>query len=120
MEETVNPRAAPVSLDVIIAERIFLLFRADGSEVQVTAKLGKPYREESLGDYCCPLQVLGLGNDRVYAPWGEDPFVALQYAIDYIGQLIDAAVDSQQLRNRMKRGNAVENRWIRRYPPDCR
>src|SRR6185312_14048701 len=111
-KEIIKPSTAPLSLEVVIAERIFSLFRADGTEVQITARLGKPYKEKSLGDYRCPLQVLGLGNDRIYAPWGEDPFVALQYAIDYIGQLLDAAAAREQLQDGRNRRSATENRWI--------
>ncbi len=104
----------------VISERIFSMFRADGTEVQITARLGKPYKEGSLGDNRCPLQVLGLGNERVYAPWGEDPFVALQYAIDYIGQLLDAAATREQLQDKNGRRSSTEDRWIWRYPPDYR
>jgi hypothetical protein len=114
----INRNAAPLSLKVPLAQRVFSLFRPDGSEVQVTARLGQPYRDESLGDWRCALQVLGLGNERVYAPWGEDPFVALQYAIDYIGQLLDEAVARQQLHDSSDRVSVTENRWIWRYPPD--
>jgi hypothetical protein len=60
--------------------------------------------------------IIQQGSDRIYAPWGEDPFVALQYAIDYIGQLLDAAVDRQQLQDRKKRSCGDNNGWIWRYP----
>jgi hypothetical protein len=93
------------------------LFRADGSEVQITLRLGKPYVEESLGHYRCPLQVLGVGNERCYAPWGEDPFVSLQYAIDLIGQLLDGAVAREQLVIPLDRESLAEKRWVWRYPP---
>jgi hypothetical protein len=118
-KEIIKPSTAPLSLEVVIAERIFSLFRADGTEVQITARLGKPYKEKSLGDYRCPSGPW-FGNDRIYAPWGEDPFVALQYAIDYIGQLLDAAAAREQLQDGRNRRSATENRWIWRYPPDHR
>jgi hypothetical protein len=119
-DETAKLGATPPSLTVVIAERTFSLYRADGREVRVIARLGQPYQEESNGDWRCPLQVLGVGNDRIYAPWGEDAFVALQWAIDYIGQLLDAAVTRLELRNGLDRTSTTENRWIWRYPPEVR
>ena len=112
MEETRKPTSGPISLGEVIAERVFSLVGADGAEVQITVRFGRPFKEESLGDYRCPLQVLGLGNDRIYAPWGEGPFVALQYAIDLIGELLDTGVTRKQLRFRTNRKIPVENRWI--------
>jgi len=77
-------------LGPITAERTFTLFRADGTALPITVRLGKPFQEptsgDNRGDYCCPVQIVGA-DERVYAPWGEDPFVALQYAIDLAGQL---------------------------------
>ena len=68
-KEIIKPSTAPLSLEVVIAERIFSLFRADGTEVQITARLGKPYKEKSLGDYRCPLQVIGWGM-TAFTPLG--------------------------------------------------
>ena len=119
-DEIVKPSTGVVTLGELAAERAFSLFRANGDQVPVRIRLGKPYREETLGDYRCPLQVSGLGDERIYAPWGEDAFVALQYALDLIGQLLDAALRRQQLQDRKDRASTTESRWIWRYPADCR
>jgi hypothetical protein len=118
VDGTITVKPSPVKLGEIIAERTFCLFRTDGSKVQITVKLGKPSVEETLGHYRCPLQVRGVGNERLYAPWGEDPFVALQYAIDLAGQLLDAAIEREGLLLPADRENLGEKRWVWRYPPD--
>ncbi len=121
MEEIRGPIAKAVPLGEVIAERIFAAVKPDGAEIQITVRLGKPFKEEGLGDYRCPLQIVGLGNERIYAPWGEDPFVALQHALDYIGVLLDEVLAAEQIRLEKDRRKSIdENRWIWRYPPDYR
>jgi uncharacterized protein DUF6968 len=121
MKEIMLPSSQSVSLGEVIAERIFAVIRPDGAEIEITVKLGKPFKEDSPEDYRCPLQIVGVGNERIYAPWGEDPFVALQYALDYIGVLLDEVLAAEQIRFEQDRRETVdEDRWIWRYPPDCR
>lgn len=121
MEEIMGPSSKAVPLGEVIAERIFAVVKPDGAEIEITVKLGKPFKEDSLGDYRCPLQIVGVGNERIYAPWGEDPFVALQYAVDYIGVVLDEALAAEQIRfEKDHRKTVDEDRWIWRYPPDYR
>ena len=52
-----------------------------------------------------PTQILGLGVDQiVYAPAGEDAFLALCYALDLIGQVLEGGSKSLNLQNRDKTG----------------
>ena len=81
----------------VTAQRDFELFRPDGTPINITVRLGKPFREAATGDCRCPIQVLGGGDERIHAPWGDDPFVALQYAVDLIGELLDQLVQSEKL-----------------------
>jgi hypothetical protein len=105
-----------VSLGDVISERAFSMFRPDGSEIQVAVRLGKPQKDTASGRYMCPLQVTGLGSDQIFSPWGDDPFVALHFAIDLIGQLLDAGVERQQLYVVKKdNGFLPDNSWIWRY-----
>jgi hypothetical protein len=54
----------------------------------------------SQGEFRCPVQILGLDkDDAIYAPFGEDPFVALQYAIDLIGDLLKERSERLGLEN---------------------
>jgi hypothetical protein len=114
---TVKPSGDELELSVVIAERTFPLFRRDGSAVRVTVRLGRPFQEQTLGDYRCPVKVVGIGDGRIRASWGEDPFVALQYAIDLAGLILDKFVQREDLEIRFRPGNPDRTGWIWRYPP---
>lgn len=111
----------PLELGPVMAERTLTLFRNDGTALPISVRLGRPFVSQLLDapaipEYRCALQIVGIGDERVIAPWGEDPFVALQYAIDLIGQMLDALMRSENLEMRF---HASEERsgWIWRYPP---
>jgi hypothetical protein len=102
----------------LIAERRFLAYRADGTSVAIRVRLGTPFLDPSLpGDWRCPVEVTGPGEPRTMAPWGEDPFVALQYAIDVAGDLLDSMMAREKLEVR-RAGEVHRSSWIWRYPPD--
>jgi hypothetical protein len=105
-----------VHLGAIVAERTFEAFRADGRNVLLTVRLGTPFREPAHGDYQCPVQVAGVGDERVHTAWGEDPFVALQYAIDLLGLILDRLVSGEQLEIRHHRANLEGRSWVWKYP----
>jgi hypothetical protein len=84
----------------VIAERRIQLYERTGEARWITVRLGSPvgvYLEDGSplrsgdleeGTFRCPIQILGLDHDEgVYVPFGEDPFVALQFAVDLIGDL---------------------------------
>jgi hypothetical protein len=76
-----------MKIDHPIAERTFRLFRRDGTSLPVTVRLGAPFvgkapKPLAQPEYRCAIQILGIGDERVTAPWGEDPFAALQYAAE--------------------------------------
>jgi hypothetical protein len=54
MEETIKLNAGTLSLGEVVAERIFT-FGPDGAETEITVRLGAPRKDESLGDYGCPV-----------------------------------------------------------------
>jgi hypothetical protein len=57
----------------------------------------------------CPLQILGLDHDeRISAPAGEDPFVALQYALG----LLDNGIERLSLENRRRAIEGTPTSWI--------
>jgi hypothetical protein len=98
-----------------------MLFRKDGAALPVSVRLGRPFIGNSFEapaapEYRCAAQVVGIGDERVVAPWGEDPFVALQYAIDLIGQMLDDLVRRENLETRFRSGQDRAG-WIWRYPP---
>ena len=109
-----------MKIDHLVAERTFMLFRRDGTSLAVTVRLGTPFvsktpKRPAQPEYRCAVQILGIGDDRVIAPWGEDPFVALQYAIDFVGEKLDDFVRRENLQIRFRSGK--RKKWIWRYPP---
>jgi hypothetical protein len=105
-----------LKIDQPIAERTFMLFRRDGTSQPVTVRLGarfvgKAPRPPAQPEYRCATQILGIGDERVIAPWGEDPFVALQYAIDLLGDRLDDFVRRENLEIRFRSGDDKQ-KWI--------
>jgi len=87
-------------------------------------RLGCPFRTTHAGIdspdspsvWRCPIQILGLDrDDKVYAPAGEDAFVALQYAIDLIGGLVTNGMERLQLEDRSQPAPDKEVSWIKRF-----
>lgn len=108
-----------MKIDQPIAERAFMLFRRDGTSLPVTVRLGAPFvgkasKPPAQPEYRCAVQILGIGDERVVAPWGEDPFVALQHAIDFVGEKLDDFVRRENLQIRFR---SSKRKWIWRYPP---
>jgi hypothetical protein len=103
-----------IPLGTVVAERHFILWDSEGSEREIIVKLGAPVRTEPGSR--CPAQILGLGVDQiVYAPAGEDAFVAMCYALDLIGQVLEAASKSLNLQNRYKTGEKRSPAWVWQY-----
>ncbi len=75
--------------------------------------------EEPSGTFRCPFQITGLNHDeRVDGVFGEDAFVALQYAIDFIGDRLDLYSKELGLTNKQRRPDGTRDSWIWAYPPD--
>jgi hypothetical protein len=120
--------APAIPLGTVIAERSFTLQDSEGKKRQITVRLGCPVatasdgslRRSGLppGDFRCPFQIIGLDRDeKIDAPFGEDPFVALQYAINFAGDRLDAGVERLKLRNLYRGGHgpSIPDSWIWRY-----
>jgi hypothetical protein len=115
-------------LGTIIAERRVALYEQTGEERWISVRLGSPIEvrledgtplrpgESEEGTFRCPVQILGLDHDEtVYAPFGEDPFVALQYALDLIGDLLKKGSDRLSLENRHLVSSPTRDHWNWRY-----
>jgi hypothetical protein len=113
----------------VIAERRIALYEQTGDERWITVRLGSPVGvhlgdgsplrpgDPEEGTFRCPVQILGLDHDEgVYAPFGEDPFVALQFAIDLIGDLLQKGSDRLNLENKYRVPPPTREHWIWRYP----
>ena len=67
----------------IIAER-FLTVRFENQVSQATVRLGRPIKLPDNPDYKCPLQILGVGDEKVRFASGEDALQSLQLALSMI------------------------------------
>ena len=121
--------AKQIPLGAVMCQRRFHLFDSEGDPHAVSVALGVPVPtdiegglldagSEATGTFRCPFQIKGLGHDaRIDAVFGEDPFVALQYAIDFIGTRLDAWSAEQKLQNK-HRAAPERTSWVWTYPPD--
>ncbi|GAA3752093.1 hypothetical protein GCM10022270_08510 [Terriglobus aquaticus] len=70
----------------------------------MTNQRGVPQEGQDTNTFRCPFQISGLDcDDRVFAPFGEDPFVALQYAIHLAGDVIESGAKRLNLQNPLAR-----------------
>ncbi|MEV0616834.1 hypothetical protein AB0I81_26185 [Nonomuraea sp. NPDC050404] len=70
-------------LGEIVAERQVEAIAAGGARTPVTIRFGRPRPDElsTTGDWCCPHQILGLGDDGVDAAFGVDSLQALMLSV---------------------------------------
>ncbi|GAA2841821.1 DUF6968 family protein [Nonomuraea rubra] len=70
-------------LGEIMAERQIEAVTADGARSQVTVRFGRPRPDElsTSGDWCCPHQIVGLGEEGVGASFGVDSLQALLLSV---------------------------------------
>jgi hypothetical protein len=66
-------------LGPVVAERRVDRVAADGSRTPVVIRFGRPHPDplSAHGDWCCPHQVIGLGDEAVGATFGVDSLQAL-------------------------------------------
>ena len=74
------------TLGEVIATRRLLLVGSEGKEL--TVKMGKP-RLSDHGDYCCPVQIVGAGDDDIRGIFGIDAFQSIQLAMEFIGKTLE-------------------------------
>jgi len=118
-------------MGTIIAERRLVLYEHTGEKRTITVSLGAPVKvdfpglpqvegDESgsgLHRYRCPLQIDGLDHDgKTFPIAGEDPFVALQYAIHFIGDLLKDGTERLGLENRARFDSSTRDSWVWRFP----
>jgi hypothetical protein len=122
-------------MGTIIAERRLILYSRAGEKRTVIVRLGAPVMvrfpelrqiahdssEPGVYLYRCPVQIDGLDHDgKVFPVGGEDPFVALQYAIDLVGDLLNDGSERLQLESRARFDSSTRDHWVWRFPPNSR
>lgn len=70
-------------LGPVVAERRVEGVAADGTRTAVVIRIGTPHPDplSAHGDWCCPHQVLGLGDEAVGASFGVDSLQALLLSV---------------------------------------
>jgi len=82
----------------VVATRTLVLARDGDAAVAVTVLLGKPQAEG--GDYYCPYQIKGAGDEKVRCAYGVDAFQALQLALSILG--VELEVLNKELGGRLR------------------
>jgi len=72
------------SMGEVIAERALTVLQGDGYTKQVFVRLGKPQSSPQGDESYCPIQFVGLGDERIRQIFGIDTFQALQLTLRYI------------------------------------
>jgi len=75
-----------LELGLVIAKRQLEL-QSDGKLLFVTVLMGAPQEviEDGNTHSFCPIQIIGIGDEKVRAAWGVDAFQALQLGLQLIG-----------------------------------
>ena len=83
----------------IIAERTLILEQPTRKK-RVTVRLGRPRPfRDGQGDYFCPFQIVGLGEDQVERAGGVDAFQAIQMAMTGIAVRLRQRISKNQKRS---------------------
>jgi hypothetical protein len=82
----------------VIATRTLVLERDGEPPAAATVLLGKPQADG--GDYYCPYQIKGAGDEKVRSAYGIDAFQALQLALSILG--VELEVLNKELGRRLR------------------
>jgi hypothetical protein len=70
-------------LGEVVATRTLSVIDGENRK-EVKVLLGKPRKSSDGDDYACPVQIRGLGNEKIRSVVGVDAFQAIQLAMKYI------------------------------------
>jgi hypothetical protein len=79
-----------VELGSVIAERRLRVTGRPDLDVRVRLGMPQPLPGASYGDYCCPYQIVGVGNEKVRYAAGVDAVQALELALHILPTELDA------------------------------
>jgi hypothetical protein len=72
----------------VIGERMLTLEKSAEVARQVKVLLGKPRKFQDSEDFCCPYQIIGLGDDTIKSAAGIDSMQAIQIAMQLVASEI--------------------------------
>jgi hypothetical protein len=67
--------------EVVATRKLYLV---DEPSKETLVKIGKP-QPSNHNDYCCPVQVTGIGEERVYGIFGVDSVQAVELGMRFLG-----------------------------------
>lgn len=79
-----------VELGPIIAERRLRVTGRPELDVRVRLGTPRPFADAPYGDYYCPYQIVGVGNQKVRYAGGVDAIQALELALHIVPTELDA------------------------------
>jgi hypothetical protein len=87
-------------LGEVMAERQLEAVAEDGARTPVTIRFGKPRPDvlSTTGDWCCPHQILGLGEEGVGASFGVDSLQALLLSVYKVRLKLDQRAQAASVR----------------------
>lgn len=89
---------------------------------EMLVRIGKPEEApEGTGEFYCPIQTLGFGNDEAVQPiFGSDGFQALELALRFVGyRMADIdAKSSGRLRWEFGTDGKIPKEWAQQTHPD--
>jgi len=95
-----------VTIGEVIATRQLCL--VDDPSREILVKVGKP-RLSDHNDYFCPIQVTGIGDERVYSIYGVDSVQALELGMRALGSELQRL--NTQNQGRIRWGDAPKG-WF--------
>ena len=84
MARRLRPLPETVPLGSVIATRSFTVKGRRGAKAEL--RIGTPVTWD--GDAYCPVQLVGIGDERIQAVWGVDRLQALQLVFRYLDALL--------------------------------
>jgi len=84
MARRLRPLPETVPLGSVIATRSFTVKGRRGAKAEL--RIGTPVTWD--GDAYCPVQLVGIGDERIQAVWGVDRLQALQIVFRYLDALL--------------------------------
>ena len=85
----------------VIAKREMTRTTQHGTTSLVEVRIGTPTFEEATRDrtkrWCCTVQILGIGEDRIHAVFGADAVQALYLALALAGVIIASSPAAKEI-----------------------
>lgn len=87
-------------MGTVIAKRVVTRQEPSGNKSEVHILIGQPMQrydvDNNFQDWFCPVQLLGIEDNRVHAAFGVDSIQSLYFALVLAGQLLKASLPGRK------------------------